>query len=372
MTTPSEDKPDSVQDAAVEAVANVNPRIRLGERLSQARQARDISIADASDRLRIRGNYLQALESGDWTPLPEEVYVMGFLRQYASLLGVDISSDIEALKTGEYMLTKPFTMPDPPIAMNRTWAIVASACFVLLLILFNVVDEGEKDQVPAQAPDTISLAPAESGDTGPTDTDSSDAASIPGNTDTGSNAPILTEQQPEPVSDAAGSAASAADVDSSSPAQAGSPAQNKPATPTESSTQTASAAQAASATQTEPEPDTATSPTVVSTLSYDTGLAQQGSPAADNHDYTIGAFGEDVWLQVHAPDGSLIKEALLRRGQSMRLSSNAAYLLLTAGNPLALKISIDEQLVTEPGTLGEKEKVLRDYRLTPPETGSSN
>jgi len=365
MTTQPEDQLESVQDAAVEATANVNPRIRLGERLSQARQARDISIADASDRLRIRGNYLEALESGDWTPLPEEVYVMGFLRQYASLLGVDISSDIEALKTGEYQLTKPFTMPDPPIAMNRTWAIVASACFVLLLILFNVVDEGEKDQ-PPQAPGTISLA-------SPEPAASSDASNLP-------------EQQA--AADAPAPGAMAENADASSSAQAGSPAETETPAQTEPSTQTESATQAGATTQAEASPGTATSkdvqtniqpaatesnvrssPTVVSTISYNTG---RDSPAADNHEYTLSAFGEDIWLQVHAPDGSLVKEALLRSGQSMRLSSNAAYLLLTAGNPLALKISIDEQLVTEPGTLGEKEKVLHDYRLTPPETGSGN
>jgi len=357
MTTQPEDQLDSIQDAATEQAASVNPRIRLGERLSQARQARDISIADASERLRIRGNYLQALESGDWAPLPEEVYVMGFLRQYASLLGVDISSDIEALKTDEYQLTKPFTMPDPPIAMNRTWAIVASACFVLLLILFNVVDEGEKDQ-PPQAPGTISLASPEPA-----------AEDVPAGT---SNLP----EQQQVAANAPAPAATAANTDTSSPAQAESSA------PTESTTQTEPAAQAESTqgaatsndvqTLIEPaatESNVASSPTVVSTISYNTA---QDTPTADSHEYTLSAFDEDIWLQLHAPDGSLIKEALLRSGQSMRLSSNAAYLLLTAGNPLALKISIDEQIVTEPGTLGEKEKVLHDYRLTPPETGSSN
>ncbi|MDQ6965428.1 MAG: DUF4115 domain-containing protein [Mariprofundaceae bacterium] len=360
MTTQPEDQHDSVQDTATEQAASMNPRIHLGERLSQARQARDISISDASDRLRIRGNYLDALESGDWGPLPEEVYVMGFLRQYASLLGIDISSDIEALKTSEYQLTKPFTMPDPPIAMNRTWAIVASACFVLLLILFNVVDEGEKDQVPPRAPGTISLASPE-----PASDESTDESS-----DTSSDASTRPEQQPQAAAESVADIPVAATTGTTSREEAESTAIATPPNAVQAIVQKQVAPVAAAPDQPlASESNVASSPRVVSTISHDTGTAQQNGQIRGAHDYSLSAFGEDVWLQVHAPDGSLIKEALLRSGQSMRLSSNAAYLLLTAGNPLALKISIDDRHIAEPGTLGEKEKVLHDYRLTPPETG---
>lgn len=333
MTSKPEDTSEPVQQNATEQnaaeqTAAVSPRVRLGGSLSRARQARGISIHDASERLRIRTHYLEALESGDWAPLPEEVYVMGFLRQYASLLGVDISNDIEALKSGEYQLTKPFTMPDPPIAMNLTWAIAAGACFVLLLILFNVVDEGEKEQLPP--PSTLSLTAPDS---------------------TSPEQPSEQASLPEMAGDTASEAAPSTEAQApAAKAVLETPAEVQPAP-----------ASAAPAPTTQPEPAAvvtvpATSPEV---------------PASSSHDYQISAVDEDVWLQVHAPDGSLIKEALLRSGQSLRLNSAEAYLLITAGNPLALRVSIDGKIVAETGTLGEKEKVLRDHRLIPADSGSA-
>lgn len=337
MTKKPEEKIEPAQPGNTGQAVHPNPRARLGERLSQARQTRDISITDASERLRIRSNYLEALESGEWEPLPEEVYVMGFLRQYASLLGVDISSEIEALKTGKYQLTKPFTMPDPPIAMNRSWAIVASACFVLLLILFNVVDEGEEERTPP--PGTLQLAAPDSVPDSPLPQPGPDATAAP------VPAPAVTEPA---VTEPDKAPATETPVET-------------PAAP--AITQQATPMPAAPVSQTQAAQIPAPAQTSARSAS-DAGTA-------GSHDYQISAADEDVWLQVHAPDGSLVKEALLRSGQSMLLSSTDAYLLLTAGNPLALKISIDDVMIAESGTLGEKETVLRDFRLTPANSGSA-
>lgn len=336
MTGKPEDMSEPVQQSAPEQAAGLNPRVRLGEALSRARQARGISINDASERLRIRAHYLEAMESGDWACLPEEVYVMGFLRQYASLLGVDISNDIAALKTGEYQLTKPFTMPDPPIAMSRAWAIAAGACFVLLLILFNVMDEGEKEQIPP--PGALSLTAPDSA----TPEQPSKQASV---------AKMASDTAPEAAPSAEAQAPAAG-------AMLETPVEAQPA-PADTAPAPKAAATAAAAAQAEPpaaDADTATGP---------------GGPASGSHDYQISAVDEDVWLQVHAPDGSLLKEALLRSGQSMRLSSADAYLLLTAGNPLALRVSIDDKIVAETGTLGDKKHVLRDHHLIPTDSGSA-
>jgi cytoskeletal protein RodZ len=289
-------------------------RIRVGERLSQARQAKEISFTDASERLRIRRTYLEALESGDWSTLPEEVYVMGFLRQYATLLGVDISQDIDALKTGDYKLTKPFTMPDPPIAMNRTWALAAGACFFLVLILFNVVDEGEKNLAPPATIADLPLASVPAPDMPPVQQTAAEK------TELSQNAPSAKEAvtPPAPVQEKSESIPSA-----------------------------------------EPEQHLAT----------EHAASAAGGTA---HRYQLTAVEQDVWLQVHAPDGSLLKEALLRSGQSLRLNTDVEYVLLTAGNPLALSVSIDGTVVAEAGSLGELDKVLHDYQLQAPATPAAS
>lgn len=61
----------------------------LGAFLQQAREERNLSIADIADRTKIRQLYLTAIEKGERENLPEEVYLRGFLRSYAKALGID-------------------------------------------------------------------------------------------------------------------------------------------------------------------------------------------------------------------------------------------------------------------------------------------
>jgi hypothetical protein len=61
----------------------------LGERLMKLRSDRRISIAEVSRSTRIRADYIEKLESGDYDHLPADVYVKGFLRSYAEFFGVE-------------------------------------------------------------------------------------------------------------------------------------------------------------------------------------------------------------------------------------------------------------------------------------------
>jgi cytoskeleton protein RodZ len=61
---------------------------QMGERFREAREARGISITEASTATRILPRYLQAIEAGDVASLPGDVYARGFVRNYAQLLGL--------------------------------------------------------------------------------------------------------------------------------------------------------------------------------------------------------------------------------------------------------------------------------------------
>lgn len=62
----------------------------LGIFLRQAREERQMTLAEAADRTKIRQAYLEAIEAGDLSSLPEDlVYVRGFVRIYAKVLGID-------------------------------------------------------------------------------------------------------------------------------------------------------------------------------------------------------------------------------------------------------------------------------------------
>lgn len=121
-------------------------RRRIAKRLIAARKERNLSAEDVAGSLRLLPEYLRAFESGDWSGMPEEVYTLGFLRQYAQFIDLDLSDDIECLKSSEYHLSKPITTPDPPVAPNRKWAIISAALFVALFVIINLLTGGDKNK----------------------------------------------------------------------------------------------------------------------------------------------------------------------------------------------------------------------------------
>jgi cytoskeleton protein RodZ len=71
----------AVNDAGVHSV---------GSRLRDARELRNLTLEDAARTTRIAKGYLKALEEDDFTKLPSEVYARGFLRVYATFLGLKL------------------------------------------------------------------------------------------------------------------------------------------------------------------------------------------------------------------------------------------------------------------------------------------
>lgn len=58
----------------------------IGERLEEARKKKGISIREAAEATKIRGDYLQKFESNQFDIGLTEIYVRGFLRTYANFL----------------------------------------------------------------------------------------------------------------------------------------------------------------------------------------------------------------------------------------------------------------------------------------------
>lgn len=61
----------------------------LGMLLKEKREEKNLSLKDAEIGTSIRINYLQAIEESQAEHLISPVYVQGFIRQYASFLGLD-------------------------------------------------------------------------------------------------------------------------------------------------------------------------------------------------------------------------------------------------------------------------------------------
>lgn len=293
----------------------------LGQRLRQAREARGESLDDIVRELKLRKVYLQALERGDWEALPDQVYALGFLRQYAAHLKLDVEDDIHRLKHDTYRLTRPLTFPDPPVAPSRLWAWIAGLTFVLLLIGLNVYHSGSRPEAPETEPPRVSEKtvhnPAATSPPSVPATAETAPESSPEAPSSGTPTPAVEEKAIRDIADQATTEMPAAAPESVDEALPQSPEEVKPILPL--------------------------------------------------HRYRFEAVDDDVWLQVFLPDdsgsakGELRKEVLLRAGHHLELNEAAARLWVTTGNAGALAIHVDRKLLHAAGSLGERGRVLRDF-----------
>ena len=61
----------------------------IGNSLRAARERRELSYAEVEQATKIRSRYIRALEEEEFTLLPGDTYIRGFLRTYADYLGLD-------------------------------------------------------------------------------------------------------------------------------------------------------------------------------------------------------------------------------------------------------------------------------------------
>lgn len=61
----------------------------VGEFFKQVRETKGLTLDDVASKTRIRTDFLQALEDGNFSKLPDQVFAKGFVRTYARSLGLD-------------------------------------------------------------------------------------------------------------------------------------------------------------------------------------------------------------------------------------------------------------------------------------------
>lgn len=63
---------------------------QLGDLLREARESRGLDLSDVAGLTNVRKEYLEALEEGRYSELPEDVYTRNFLRLFAQAVGFDV------------------------------------------------------------------------------------------------------------------------------------------------------------------------------------------------------------------------------------------------------------------------------------------
>jgi cytoskeletal protein RodZ len=145
----------------------------LGQWLREAREAKDLSLAEVEAQTRIRQKFLVAMEAETWDSLPNEAVAVGFLRKYAAFLGLDTAAVMDLYRARSAKLEAPveeIEMPGPrevdyrPIEVDLSaiprpqvpWGVIAGIAGVAVLVLglwwLSATDRLRFDGVAASLP----------------------------------------------------------------------------------------------------------------------------------------------------------------------------------------------------------------------------
>jgi transcriptional regulator with XRE-family HTH domain len=143
----------------------MDPAWRAGRKLKEAREQQGLSVAEVADRIRVRREFLEALEDMNMKLLPGKAYAVAFLRSYARELGLDEKAIVDQFQA-ESALTredihKPIRNPTSKPSARRPW--MAAAALGVAAVAFIGWRAMEAQHPAPAAPPAEAAAAAASG-----------------------------------------------------------------------------------------------------------------------------------------------------------------------------------------------------------------
>ena len=106
----------------------------VGAILRAAREARDLSVQEAAQQLRLMNRQITAMENEDFAALGQPVFARGFVRNYARMLGLDTVTILQAM--GGAHVEPVEVSQTPPLVLPSRWFTsgwLITGMFLLLL-----------------------------------------------------------------------------------------------------------------------------------------------------------------------------------------------------------------------------------------------
>jgi len=118
----------------------------VAEQLRRTRQRSGLSLLVIANKLKINVHYLDSLEKGNYSELPEGVYALNFLKEYAIFLEINYKkllkqflkekevyqSDKQEALFANQVVSKRYLLSSPKIIKYTIVVIIAIACLVYL------------------------------------------------------------------------------------------------------------------------------------------------------------------------------------------------------------------------------------------------
>jgi len=147
------------------------PALSIGPAITAAREASGLSIADVSERTRIRKGVITAIELGDFSHCGGDVYAKGHLRSIGIAIGADASAWVTAYEqqfgSAAPTATEVFdSETSSPIRIRRgvNWSAIMAAALVIAVGLV-VVQVTQSSDDPGRGQGTLAVT-----ESTPTDT----------------------------------------------------------------------------------------------------------------------------------------------------------------------------------------------------------
>ncbi len=123
-----------------EAMAPAGGAARVGADFRNARDRLGWSLPDVAGSLRIRAPYLEAIEEGRLSSLPGNAYAMGFVRTYATALGLDPDEMARRFRAEAQDVNRKVELSFPAPVPTR--GVPAGAVILLGLVIAGVAYVG--------------------------------------------------------------------------------------------------------------------------------------------------------------------------------------------------------------------------------------
>ncbi len=343
----------------VRAGGEARPAARLGAELRAARQRLGWELPDLAGSLRIRQSYLEAIENGRMAELPGTTYALGFVRTYASALGLsgeEVAGRFRA--EAEEVQQKPALSFPAPVPQR---GVPAGALMLVGLIIlagayggWYYFSEHQHTVAETVPPIPDRLLPLTQPAT-PKPSPSPQVASIlPSTTPPSAQPPGPPAALPAPqTAPAVTSAPKSAAV---TPAGPGGTAYSTPADTTTHPATTPTPSQAAPVTS-----SPAAGPAAGDGASQPPGTAPSAAALPAGTRVVIKTTA-DAWVTVKQKNGPAIVNKLMHAGDSVPLPADKTDLTLTTGNAGGTEVDVDGTAVESIGASG---MVRRDLPLDP-------
>lgn len=117
-----------------------NQEQSLGELLASARERRQLSAAQAAAQARVPAHYVKMLEAADYSRISDQLYLLPFLRKYASFLALDADEvAMRFVRETQIAESYPIKIPEPAQASPTTrggWLTSLAVALIVLLALY--------------------------------------------------------------------------------------------------------------------------------------------------------------------------------------------------------------------------------------------